>query len=117
MSENLPAVAEIQARLQDITRLLRQTGSLDGEARGTLAELVEELTQALAAENLPAAELSHLADTTAHLAETLHHQQDLGVVGKARKRLQRTLTSAEASAPIAVGLARKLLDALANIGI
>src|SRR5438105_1768783 len=120
MPENVtphsPAVAEIQARLQEIAALLRQSRSLDPAAQQALAELVDELTRALATENLPAAELTHLAETTAQLGEALHHQEDVGVIGKARQGLERAVGNAEAKAPLAVGLARTLLDALANIG-
>src|SRR5262245_9942209 len=111
------AVPEVQARLQDVARRLRQPGSLDLATQGALAELVEELSTALAAGNVPPAELSHLADSTAHLAEALHHPQTQGLLGKARDRRELAVTNAEALAPTAVGLARRLLVALANIGI
>jgi hypothetical protein len=112
-----PAVLEIQARLRDIALELRQSTSLDSSARTALAELLDELTRTLETENLPAAELTELAETTAGLAEALHRQQNEGIVGKAKESFQRAVTSAEAHAPLAVGLARTLLDALANIGI
>jgi hypothetical protein len=106
-----------KARLRDIAGLLREAGSLDPAARRALAELVDELTKSLESENLPAAELTHLAETTAQLGEALHQKEDLGVIGKAREGLQRAVSKAEANAPLAVGLARKLLDALSQIGI
>jgi hypothetical protein len=108
---------EIQARLREIGELLRQSGSLHPEAQAVFAELVDELKRDLATENLPAAEVTHLAERTAHLGEALHHQHDVGVIGKARAGLERAVGNAEAHAPLAVGLARKLLDVLANIGI
>src|SRR5947209_4197956 len=113
MSENLPlqnpGVSELQARLKDIVRRLRQPGSLDPESLDTLAGLVDEMTAALGIANLPAAELTHLAQTTAHLEQTLQYHQHQGVVGKARAGLERVVSSAEASAPLALGLARRLL--------
>jgi len=48
--------------------------------RVTLAQLVDELTTALAAANLPSADVAHLAESTAHLAESLHDQQDMGLL-------------------------------------
>src|SRR5712692_9200699 len=90
-----PSVAETQPRLHDVTRLLRQPGPIDPESQQVLAELVDELTRALETGNLPAAEVTHLAETTAHLAESLHHQQDLGLVGKARDRVERAVGNAE----------------------
>jgi hypothetical protein len=112
-----PAVPDVQARLQDVARLLRQTSSLDLESQNALAELVDELSKALQAARVPPTEVTHLAESTAHLAEALHHQHGRGLLGGARDRLERALTNAEVKAPVAVGLARRLLDALANLGI
>jgi hypothetical protein len=111
------AVPEVQARLRDVARLLRQTSSLDLESQRALAELVDELSKALHAARVPPAEVTHLAESTAHLAESLHHQQERGLLDGARDRLERAVSSAEIKAPVAVGLARRLLDALANLGI
>src|SRR2546423_1545238 len=108
-----PAVPQIQARLQDVARLLRQTGSLDPESQHTLAELVDELSKTLDAAHMPPTEVTHLAESTAHLAESLHHRRERGLLGAARDRLERAVGNAEANAPVAVGLARRLLDALA----
>jgi hypothetical protein len=111
-----PAVSEIQARLRDIASSLRHSRVIDPLAQDALAELLDELTRTLETENLPAAELTQLAERTAHLAQALH-EKDVGLIAKAREGLQRAIGQAEAQAPLAVGLARKLLDALANIGI
>jgi hypothetical protein len=112
-----PSAAETRARLQDVARLLRQSGTIDPESQRALAELLDELSTALATVNVPAAEVTHLAQSAAHLVESLHHPHDRSLVGMARDRLERTMLSAEAHAPVAVGLARRVLDALANIGI
>jgi hypothetical protein len=112
-----PAVPEIQARLQDIARLLRQSGTIDPESRHALSELVDELSKVLKTADVPAAEVTHLAESTAHLAESLHHQREQGLLGKARDRLERAVSDAEVQAPNAVGVARRLLEALANLGI
>jgi hypothetical protein len=114
---NPPSLPEIQARLSDVSRMLRKTSSLDPESQRALAALVDELNKSLRMANVPAAEVSHLAESTAQLAESLHYQQDRGLLGAARDRLERAVSNAEAHAPLAVGLARRLLDALANIGI
>jgi hypothetical protein len=111
------ALETTRSRLLEIANFLRHSRSLDPAARQALGDLVAELTQALASENLPAAELTHLAEQTARLAEALHREEDEGVVSKARSSLERAVEKAEAKAPRAVGLARKVLDALANIGI
>jgi hypothetical protein len=112
-----PAVEEIQARLQDVARRLRQSGPLDLQSQQALAELVDELSKALQAGAVPPSEVTHLAESTAHLAESLHQHPNVGPLGRARDRLEQALLAAEAQAPTAVGLARRLLEALSNIGI
>ena len=112
-----PSLPAVQARLNDVATLLRASSSLEPTSQRALGELVEELSKALAAAALPATEVAHLADSTAQLAESLHHEHDRGLLGKARDRLEGAVLSAEAHAPNAVGLARKLLAALADLGI
>jgi hypothetical protein len=112
-----PAVPEIQVRLQEVARLLRQTGSIDAESKRVLAELVDELSKALTTATVPPAEVTQLAESTVHLAEALHHQQQREVPISVRERLQRAVVNAEAHSPLLVGLARRVLDALADIGI
>jgi hypothetical protein len=112
-----PSLADVQRRLQDVARTLKETGSLDTESRLVLAELVEELSRTLNSGGVPPSEVAHLAESTAHLAESLHHHQDLTLVGRAREGLEGAVVRAEAQAPVAVGLARRVLDALSNIGI
>jgi hypothetical protein len=111
------SVSEIQARLNSVAAMLQKSGSIDPESRRVLVDLVDELSQALNAVKAPGEEVSHLAETTAHLAESLHHQQGTGILGKARDRLEMAVSNAEAHAPVAVGLARNLLETLANLGI
>jgi hypothetical protein len=113
---NPPSLPEVQARLQAVARSLRQDSSADPEAKKALADLVDELSKALAAGTMPPAEVAHLADSTAHLAEALHHQHDTSMMGRARDRLEQAMLNAEARVPL-VGLVRRVMDALANIGI
>lgn len=112
-----PSLSEVQDRLHEIARGLRHSGAVDPESRQTLGELVDELTAALASANVPPAEVARLAESTAHLAESLHHQRDRGLLASARDRFERALVDAETHAPVAAGLARQLLEALANVGI
>jgi hypothetical protein len=112
-----PSVPELQARLQDVGRLLKQSDALDPESRLALMELVAELKKALAGGEVPAAEVTHLAESTAQLAEALRHPPDRGLLVKARDRLERAVGRAEAEAPDAVDLARRVLEALADLGI
>jgi len=108
---------EIQARLQDVARMLRRSSPIDPAAQRALAELVEELSRTLRTQEVPAAEVTHLAESTAHLAEALHQQHDMGLLARARDRLERAVGNAEVQAPLTVGVARRLLHALANLGI
>jgi hypothetical protein len=112
-----PSAQEVQVRLHEVAKLLRGSRSLDAEAKRTLAELVDELSTLLATGNVPLAEVARLAESTVHLAESLQHPQNKGLLGNARDRLETAVIEAEAHAPVAVGLAQRLLDALANIGI
>jgi hypothetical protein len=112
-----PSVPEIQDRLQAAAHLLRRKGPLDREAKTALAELVDELGRILETTAVPPAEVTLLAESTAHLAEALQQQQQRELPVSVRERLERAVVRAEAQAPVAVGLARRLLDALANLGI
>jgi hypothetical protein len=108
--------AEIQARLDDAARKLREAGPLDPAAQRPLAELVDELNKAMAAGKVPPAEVAHLAESTAHLAESLH-QRPGEHPRSALDRLEQSALAAEARAPAIAGLAHQLLEALASIGI
>jgi|SRR5262245_7559506 len=111
------AVPSVDARLHDVVRLLRGSDSLDAESRRTLAELVDELSKALRSAPVPPAEVARLAETTTHLAESLHRRHDRERVGTVRERFQEAVVNAETQHPLVAGLARRLLDTLANIGI
>ncbi len=112
-----PALPGIQARLNEVTELLRQPGSLDPQAKQALTELVDGLNQTHQEGAVPAPEVANLAHDTAHLAESLHPHPNTGLLGAARDRLEQAIYDVEAHAPVVAGLAHRLLDALANIGI
>jgi hypothetical protein len=111
-----PAVSEIQARLRAVAGMLRESPTIDPASQRILAELVDELSAALQTASVPVGEVANIAESTAHLADSLHQQHDQGVLVNARDRLETALLNAESRSTI-VGLARRLLDALANIGI
>ncbi len=112
-----PSVTEVRTRLHDAARLVRDSDSLDPDVRRSLAELMDELGRALEAPDAPPAEVARLAEGAAHLAESLHRGHDRGLPEGTRGRLEQLVLDAEARAPVAVGLARRLIDALANLGI
>src|SRR5262245_39899096 len=105
--------AEVQARLQELARQLRQTRHLDPEAQQAVADLLAELSQALHPEVLSFKEAGQLVESTAHLAEALHQGQPRGPLQAARQRLERAVLRAEARAPLLTGIVGRLLDALA----
>jgi hypothetical protein len=112
-----PSAAEVRARLHEVARRLNTSRHLDPDTRRTLAELVDELSRLLESAQVPPAEVARLAESTAHLAESLHHRHDQGLLGSARSGFEQAVASAQAHAPFATGLARRLLEALANLGI
>ncbi len=114
---NPPARPEVEASLHAVGELLREAHHLGPEAQQTLAQLVDELGSALGSGTLSSAELAHLRDSTARLVEALHRRHDEGVVAAARDRLEEAVVSAESNAPVVAGVARRLLDALASLGI
>jgi hypothetical protein len=98
--------------------MVRDSRSLDPEVRAAVTELLDELGRAVEAPGAAPAEVAHLAESAAHLAESLHHgQHDRRLLGRARDRLGEVVARAESHAPVAAGLARRLIDALAAMGI
>jgi hypothetical protein len=112
-----PLSTEVHANLRAAALLLREPHRLGADARQALAEVVGELEHALEAGTVPPEEMAHLRDSTAHLVQALRQRHDEGLFASARDRLNQTVATAEAQAPVAVGFTRRLLDALANIGI
>jgi hypothetical protein len=107
----------VSARLRELAQLLREAHHLSPDARKSLAALVEELSGAMAVCPLSAPDQTHLVEDTAHLVETLHQQEHTGLLAAASKRLEETAVRAEAEAPLTTGIIRRLIDALANLGI
>src|SRR5882724_8308208 len=118
MSEPAPhSAAQLRGHLHTIATLLREVPHLGPEAQRLLAELVAELSDAMDAETVPAADLAHLADTAAQLVQAAHKGEQSGFLGKAQERLEGAAAALEADAPMLAGLARCLIEALSNIGI
>ena len=112
-----PEPSGVPASLHAIARLLRESPPLGPEAQQALAALVDELGNALGSAPVPPAEVTHLADSTAQFVQAVRHRHDPGRLAAARDRFEQAILGAEAQAPLTAGLARRLLDALANIGI
>ena len=112
-----PTPSGVQASLHAIAEVLRQPRPLDHDSREALAALVDELGTSLATAPVPPAEVAHLAESTAKLVQAVHRQAAPSVMTAARDRLESAILAVESQSPLAAGLARRLLDALANIGI
>ena len=115
MSEQRPS--GVQTSLHTIAEILRDPRPLSHEVRDVLAELIDELGRALSDTAVPPAEVAHLAESTALLTQAVHRRDAPGILGEARDRLDAAILGAESKAPLLAGLARRLLDTLANIGI
>jgi hypothetical protein len=112
-----PAPSGVAASLHSLAELLRAADHLEPEAQQALADLVDELGNALHPGAVAGPEMTHLADSTTHLLQALHQQHDTRAVASARGRLEQAIVGVEAKAPGIAGIARRLVDALSNIGI
>src|SRR4051794_629179 len=88
----------LRDRLRAAADEVRRADDLAPDVRDHLAELLGELDRALA----PSAEVEELAESTLHLADSLVHKRDQGLLAKTRDRVGDLLVHAEADAPIAV---------------
>lgn len=116
-SSGTPAAGGVQNSLHTIAEILRDPRPLSREVRGVLADLVDELGRVLGTAAVPPAEVAHLAESTAQLARAVHVQEPPGLLAAARDRVEAAIFATESKAPLTAGLARRLLDTLADIGI
>lgn len=114
-----PDTLALLEQLQTLSQQLRESGNLGPRARVELAGLVDELAEALDPAVTPAL-AQHLAETTAHLGQVLAGPEPdaeaTGPLGAAVTRLEAAASHAEAHAPVATGLVRRLIDAIAALG-
>jgi hypothetical protein len=108
---------DLEGSLHRIAVLLRDAGHLSPQAQESLALLVDDLAGAVRKPTGDPAVATHVAATAAHLLDALVQKRDQGMLSAARDRLERTVMSAGNQAPMAAGVARRLLDILAGIGI
>lgn len=118
MAEAAPrSRAELEAFLARLADDLRDVEHLDVDARRDLAELLHELGRAVAATELPPAELEHLAASATHLAKALHSRTQRSGLAGAQDRLEQAVLATQSRAPVLTGIMRRLIDVLTNIGI
>lgn len=114
---DVPAATGVQASLHTIAEVLHDPRPLTHEIRSVLADLVDELGRVLATATVPPAEVTHLTESTAQLARAVHRREHSNLLAAARDRVEAAILAAETKAPLTAGLARRLLDTLADIGI
>ncbi len=109
--------SQVQAKLHELAEVLREADHLEPEAQNALADLVDELSKALTPAAIASSETAHLANSAANLAQVLHQERNPTLLSAAKQRLEQAALRAEAKAPVATGIARRLLDVLADLGI
>src|SRR5262245_57120070 len=103
--------------LHELARDLREADHLGPEAQQAIADLLEELARAIPPAGVAPAETAHLAESASHLARALHERHESGALAAAVERFEAAINRAEAKAPLASGIARRLIETLANLGI
>jgi hypothetical protein len=106
----------IQERLLKLAPLLREAHHIEPEVQEIVADLIDELVR-MVDPAAPSSQAEHLAATSTNLMQVLHRKQHVGLLTAAKERLEEAAARAEAEAPVATGLARRLVDALAGLGI
>jgi hypothetical protein len=115
-SQGSPGSDPVHSSLHELAQALRSGNQLTPEGQTVLADLVDELGQAMQP-GPPSEATIHLAQSAAGLAHALQTQQSPGVIAAARDRLAAAAYRVEAEAPVATGFAQRILDVLANWGI
>jgi hypothetical protein len=115
-SRSVPDAAEVQAELQEVAALLRRASHLEPSAQQRLAEVVEDFARTIHPDAAPSAEMVHLAQDLARLVRSLH-KQETPLLRTAGRHLREAIGRVEAQSPFVTEIIRRLLDALANIGI
>jgi hypothetical protein len=114
---NVPTLQQLRAGLHELAEVLHEKHRLEPQAQEALANLMDELSKALDPTAAPPAETAQLAASAAQLAKTLHQKHNQTLLAAAKQRLEEAAFRAETAAPLATGLARRLLDVLADLGI
>jgi hypothetical protein len=109
--------AAAAARLHEIAQLLRAAHELGPEEQCALAELADELGSLWDQPTDSAAPTPALAERIAHLADSLHHGRNRGLLQGFRQKLEEVAAKMEGRAPHGAAFARQLADVFAGLGI
>jgi hypothetical protein len=114
----IPSSSEDRAAsLHAVARALRETPHLGRQARQALADFLDALDDPETTAAASPADMNHLTSRAAQLLIALRHQHDIGMLTAARDGLEEAVLRVESEAPVTAGAFRRLLDALANIGL
>jgi hypothetical protein len=114
---NVSGESPVRTKLRQLAQDVRRAHHLEPETRRKLADLLTRLSQELKPETLSAEDKGHLVAGIVELSEALREEKGIGPLTAARERLGEAIIETQAEAPVATGFLRRLLDALANIGI
>lgn len=102
---------------QELAQRLREADHLGPEAQAAVADLLDELSRAIPTTSFDPQEAAHLADSAAHLADALRQRRGHNGLRAALDRFETAVARAEARAPLASGIASRIIETLANLGI
>ena len=112
MAEQPPSID-----LHELAQKVREANSLGPQAQQAVADLLDDLALASPPSTEISAEITHLAESATHLADALREPHRSSAVPPALARLETAVARAEAKDPLASGVARQIIEALANLGI
>ena len=107
----------VTTHLHTISQVLREAHRLDAATQAALADLIDELTNALTATEVDSAKLARLSESTAALTTAVHEQHDVGLLESAQNRLEHAIVSVETESPGLANVARRVAEMLSNVGI
>jgi Domain of unknown function (DUF4404) len=111
------STAAVQDQLRAVAKILHEAGRLNPKAKELLAELVEELGRSLDAGAVPTQDLAHLTECAGQLVQVAKQTEETGALRAARNRLDNAIIRIDAEFPTIAGIARRLTETLADLGI
>ena len=107
----------VQRHLHALSHLLRAKHRLTPEAQALLADLVDELANALESKEVPNDDVAQLTESASHLVQAVHEKHEPGMLEAAEDRLERAVVAVESKAPTLASLTRRLAQMLSDLGI
>jgi hypothetical protein len=116
MPDDRPRAPRRSTDLHALAQAVRKGQDLGPEARQALADFLDSLDEVREAD-ASSPEARQVREKAAHLLQAVQHKHAPGVLAAARDGLEQAVLRAEAAAPVTAGAFRRLLDALAAMGI